>query len=162
GFCGVAGVCWLHCMAVVDPQPPPAKVGGLPRTTDLREVLNALRAWLRSGAARGGCPHGLGHRSASAAGSRGLRSARRADTPDAPLWVGQAGIVLCSIHAPSVTARGTSEQHASPRYGHFHSSRNSACRDIITSPLRLRQCRMHTTTSTASISAVGRCPTSSK
>jgi putative transposase len=37
--------------ALIAPLLPVAKPGGRPRSTDLREVLNALRYWLRSGAA---------------------------------------------------------------------------------------------------------------
>src|SRR5260221_3702685 len=37
--------------ALIAPLLPPAKPGGRPRSTDLREVLNALSSWLRSGGA---------------------------------------------------------------------------------------------------------------
>jgi len=36
---------------------PPAKPGGRPRSTDLREVLNARSSWLRSGGAWHLLPH---------------------------------------------------------------------------------------------------------
>jgi putative transposase len=37
--------------AIIPPLIPPAKPGGRPRSTDPREVLNALSYWLRSGGA---------------------------------------------------------------------------------------------------------------
>src|SRR5690349_91056 len=37
--------------ALIAPLLPPAKPGGRPRSTDLREVLNALSYWLRTGGA---------------------------------------------------------------------------------------------------------------
>jgi putative transposase len=43
--------------AVLAPLLPPAQPGGRPRSTDLREVLNALRYWLRSGEAWRLLPH---------------------------------------------------------------------------------------------------------
>ncbi len=45
--------------AVLAPLLPDAKAGGRPRSTDLREVLNALRYWLRSGEAWRLLPHDL-------------------------------------------------------------------------------------------------------
>ena len=42
---------------ILAPLLPPAKPGGRPRSTDLREVLNALRYWLRSGGAWHLLPH---------------------------------------------------------------------------------------------------------
>jgi putative transposase len=43
--------------ALIAPLLPPAKPGGRPRSTDLREVLNALSYWLRSGGAWHLLPH---------------------------------------------------------------------------------------------------------
>src|SRR5689334_8158042 len=43
--------------ALLAPLLPPAKPGGRPRSTDLREVLNALSYWLRSGGAGHLLPH---------------------------------------------------------------------------------------------------------
>jgi putative transposase len=43
--------------ALLAPLLPAAKVGGRPRSTDLREVLNALSYWLRSGGAWHLLPH---------------------------------------------------------------------------------------------------------
>lgn len=43
--------------ALVAPLLPEAKPGGRPRSVDLREVLNALRYWLRSGEAWRLLPH---------------------------------------------------------------------------------------------------------
>lgn len=45
--------------ALLAPLLPAAKPGGRPRSTDLREVLNALRYWLRSGEAWRLLPHDL-------------------------------------------------------------------------------------------------------
>jgi putative transposase len=42
---------------LIAPLLPPAKPGGRPRSTDLREVLNALSYWLRSGGAWHLLPH---------------------------------------------------------------------------------------------------------
>ena len=42
---------------VIAPLMPAAKPGGRPRSTDLREVLNALSYWLRSGGAWHLLPH---------------------------------------------------------------------------------------------------------
>jgi putative transposase len=42
---------------IIAPLLPPAKPGGRPRSTDLREVLNALSSWLRSGGAWHLLPH---------------------------------------------------------------------------------------------------------
>lgn len=42
---------------LVEPYIPPAKDGGRPRTTDLREVLNAILYLLRSGCAWRSMPH---------------------------------------------------------------------------------------------------------
>lgn len=43
--------------AILEPLLPEAKPGGRPRSTDLREVMNALRYWLRSGEAWRLLPH---------------------------------------------------------------------------------------------------------
>jgi putative transposase len=43
--------------AIIASLLPPAKPGGRPRSTDLREVLNALSYWLRSGGAWRLLPH---------------------------------------------------------------------------------------------------------
>lgn len=43
--------------ALLAPLLPPAKPGGRPRSTDLREVLNALSYWLRGGGAGHLLPH---------------------------------------------------------------------------------------------------------
>jgi putative transposase len=43
--------------AILAPLLPPAKPGGRPRSTDLREVLNAISYWLRSGEAWRLLPH---------------------------------------------------------------------------------------------------------
>ncbi len=43
--------------ALIAPLLPPAKLGGRPRSTALREVLNALSYWLRSGGAWHLLPH---------------------------------------------------------------------------------------------------------
>lgn len=43
--------------AIIAPLLPPAKPGGRPRSTDLREVLTALSYWLRSGGAWRLLPH---------------------------------------------------------------------------------------------------------
>jgi transposase len=43
--------------AIIAPLLPPAKRGGRPRSTDLREVLDALSYWLRSGGAWPLLPH---------------------------------------------------------------------------------------------------------
>src|SRR5690349_9374876 len=43
--------------ALLAPLFPPAQPGGRPRSTDLREVLNALSSWLRSGGAWHLLPH---------------------------------------------------------------------------------------------------------
>jgi putative transposase len=43
--------------ALLAPLLPAAKPGGRPRSTDLREVLNALSYWLRSGEAWHLLPH---------------------------------------------------------------------------------------------------------
>lgn len=43
--------------ALLAPLLPAAKSGGRPRSTDLREILNALRYWLRSGEAWRLLPH---------------------------------------------------------------------------------------------------------
>lgn len=45
--------------ALLAPLLPAARPGGRPRSTDLREVLNALRYWLRSGEAWRLLPHDL-------------------------------------------------------------------------------------------------------
>jgi transposase len=46
-----------HEWELIAPVLPPAKPGGRPRSTDLREVLNALSDWLRSGGAWHLLPH---------------------------------------------------------------------------------------------------------
>jgi transposase len=43
--------------ALIAPLLPPTKPGGRPRSTDLREGLNALRDWLRSGGTWRLLPH---------------------------------------------------------------------------------------------------------
>lgn len=43
--------------AILAPLLPAAKPGGRPRSTDLREVINALNYWLRSGEAWRLLPH---------------------------------------------------------------------------------------------------------
>lgn len=43
--------------AILAPLLPPAKPGGRPRSTDLREVLNAISYWLGSGEAWRRLPH---------------------------------------------------------------------------------------------------------
>ena len=43
--------------ALLAPLLPPAKPGGRPRSTDLREVLNAIGYWLRGGVAWHALPH---------------------------------------------------------------------------------------------------------
>jgi transposase len=43
--------------AILAPLLPPAKPGGRPRSTDVREVLNAISYWLRSGEAWRLLPH---------------------------------------------------------------------------------------------------------
>jgi putative transposase len=43
--------------ALLAPLLPPATPGGRPRSTDLREVLNAVGYWLRGGVAWHALPH---------------------------------------------------------------------------------------------------------
>jgi putative transposase len=43
--------------AILAPLLPPAKPGGRPRSVDLREIVNAISYWLRSGEAWHLLPH---------------------------------------------------------------------------------------------------------
>jgi putative transposase len=45
--------------AILAPLLPPAKPGGRPRSVDLREIINAISYWLRSGEAWRLLPHDL-------------------------------------------------------------------------------------------------------